>query len=147
MSKKPMNKNLSDAEIMLRLARESLERWGTVLPPPDAFAPIQKKPGNETEQLLEKLKTLLEGSAKPAPLIKRADKVKSEPEKNWEKEITTCSRKGCGHTGPVIPDFGLRVVRVRVSKQSRCRKCRSEVNYHAQPRTYNVGSPSGRRKL
>jgi hypothetical protein len=42
---------------------------------------------------------------------------------NWGKKIHTCPR--CGHTGPVDPDFGTRIVKGVVRLQSWCQGCRA----------------------
>lgn len=49
---------------------------------------------------------------------------------------TTCPK--CGHTGPIGTDFGVRMHRGTLRKQSWCANCRAKTNYHDRPRTYQT---------
>jgi transposase-like protein len=64
----------------------------------------------------------------------RRAEVKAIEPTNWAKVETRCPK--CGHEGPVDPDFGVRMVRGIVRKQSYCARCRATTNYHTRPRKY-----------
>ena len=59
----------------------------------------------------------------------------------WKKVKHTCPK--CGHTGPVNPDFGIRVVRGVERLQSWCADCRAHTNYYQSARkNRTVNNPS-----
>jgi hypothetical protein len=49
-------------------------------------------------------------------------------------QVSTCPK--CGHKGPIGTDFGVRMHRGVLRKQSWCADCRSKTNYHDKPRKY-----------
>lgn len=113
MSKKPM----TDMEVMLKLARESLERYGTALPPlAEMRAPKAKKQAAE-------------------PAVASVD---------FTKIRKLCPH--CEKTKYVLPDFGVTNDRGKLRPQGRCRACRSSVNYHTKPRVYDVGPRKSTRR-
>ncbi len=52
----------------------------------------------------------------------------AEPKVDWTKVMHTCPV--CEKTMPVMPDFGLRIVRGITYKQSNCRVCRPKSGAH-----------------
>ncbi len=95
---------LTDAQVMLIMARESLSKYGTAFPPGLTAA----KPASETP--------------KPAQQFSP----------HWKKVEHTCPK--CGLHGFVDPDFGVRVARGIERKQSWCFDCRAKTNYYNKER-------------
>lgn len=103
----------TDIELLMMIARESYEKFGTALPP---------------------------GFGRPNTVPRAPLKVGTVPPKpkkkiDWKKETHTCPK--CGHTGRVDPDFGTRTVRGIVLRQSWCVTCRATTNYRNTGRKYN----------
>lgn len=53
---------------------------------------------------------------------------------DWTKVKHTCPK--CSHTGPVDPDFGVKLVRGIARSQSWCKNCRATTNYYGKARKY-----------
>lgn len=115
--------NMSDAEIWLQLARESLARYGTALPP------------------------LVNAGRLPSP----AARVAEEPDTTQKKRRTKRQhRKMVGPNKCICPkckkvkafpdDFGFRMQRGKETVQSWCSQCRSETSkdYLRRPHVYKV---------
>lgn len=109
MKTQPMNadavSHLSDAEVMLMLARESLRRFGTAIPPPGAAL------GFDVSQ------------TQTVPVVGQAPR-KSKPVKEISpSETHRCPR--CKEVKNVLSGFGTRLVKGVIRKQSYCYDCRS----------------------
>jgi hypothetical protein len=128
-----VTKKLSKAEIEAQVWKKAFEMLAKNAPPQEVAevtAEMQAEPKKRAPRAQKKA------------IDKDEHKDKNEGI-DWTKVKTSCS--SCDHVGPVIPDFGTRNDRGTTYKQSRCRKCRSKINYHAEPRRYNVSDPSRRR--
>ena len=95
--------------------------------------------------LAEALATPVAQPATPAPSVAPVEQTATAPKRrgrvpkvrtaaNWRDVIHTCPH--CGHTGPIDPDFGVKLVRGIAYKQSWCKNCRQKTNYHTRPRRY-----------
>lgn len=111
MGAKKKDAVLTDEQVLIQLARESLARYGTAIPPAVSAAPTQNR--------------------------KRLDPSKFDPK--WRKVFHTCPK--CGHSGPVATDFGVRVVRGVERLQSWCAECRNTTSYYNAPRKNVKRSP------
>lgn len=121
-------RRLSDAEVLVQLARESMERFGTALPPGFGGLPTKEKVEEPAATRRRRRATA-------------SDKTPSSDDTDWRTVISRCGNKNCTHgrggnsyEGPVEPDFGVRVVRGVVRKQSWCKRCRAETQYAQKPR-------------
>lgn len=137
MSRKP----LSDMELLLQIARESMERYGTALPPMSAVsAPVPDdaeapSPGRQARR------RVTAGKRRPAPKMSSSAETKRNPNTDWTKVKKTCPR--CDKTKFVEPDFGLKAPRASEPEfrepQSWCKQCRSDTSkeYYAASRKYH----------
>lgn len=135
----PRNKNdappdvdaLSDTELLLLLARESIKRTGNF---------------GAALDLLGGAGIVPTAAPAPAQAPQATAPVPKEPRRphDWKKATHTCPK--CSHTGPIETDFGTRFVRGVELKQSWCNTCRASTNYNQKKRTYSVSHASGRRK-
>jgi hypothetical protein len=74
-----------------------------------------------------------------APVAVVGDRKRVDPKTvpaELRNKFSTCPQ--CGHTGPIGTDFGVRVHRGILRKQSWCADCRAKTNYHARPRKYQT---------
>ena len=103
-------------------------------------SPVEKALEQMRAALLEEARAKL-ADLSPSELMALAERRASQPVKkeiDWTKEKHTCPR--CNHTGPVVPDFGVKKRRGLEHRQSYCRKCRSETSneYYAATRKYKT---------
>lgn len=137
MSRKP----LSDMELLLQIARESMERYGTALPPMSAAVTLPAETRLEAPQPGRQARKRA-GEGKPrGPKMSASAAAKRDPNTDWTKVKKRCPR--CEKTKAVDPDFGTKAPRANEPEyrepQSYCKACRSETSkdYYAAQRTYN----------
>ena len=107
-------------------------------------SPVEKALEQMRAALLEQARTELE-KLSPTELMAIAERKavrvaseRTEKPKDWSKETHTCPN--CGETKPVLPDFGVKVVRGKERKHSWCRRCRATTNYYQAKRKYKTRS-------
>lgn len=106
--------SLSDADVMLMVARESLLRYGTPIPP-NQPQPVPTQP-----------------VVRPEMKVKDRKKMADARFKGDKK----CPH--CGDTKNIMRDFGIRVYRGKLGIQSWCRQCRIDTSnqYYNSARKY-----------
>jgi hypothetical protein len=121
---------VAEAQRLLRIAQESLQQYGTVLPSVrEALVEYLATPSGMPA--VEARPEAPSGETQPAP--KPGPQRAWTPDPKWKTIQHRCPV--CRQTKFVDPDFGVRLLKGVQKRQSYCRQCRNRLDYHHRNKT------------
>lgn len=117
--------NPDDLKALAAGFRESIARFGTPIPPAEAFR--VRKPRAEGQR--PELRITPPEPGRPTVDVAQIKRFDAK----WRTQVHRCPK--CGFTNTVLPWFGVRIAGGVERLQSWCAKCRNRANYHPAAET------------